>query len=283
MNTLVTLAVLLIVAVVAVHAAPEPMTMTPWGMRPKSCTHFVPSDALVEDDGHLAKIVYADGSVKMLPQCHMPHRTLKDVGAPPSGWAAYAHWQASSPITEYNGVWPVPPIPKDVGTQTLFLFTGMQNSFAAVGADTVSIIQPVLQYGTSEAGGGTYWSLASWYVTSTGQATYSTLIKTTSGHTVVGNMSLASQKWTITATDSETSKDTSLNINVHAQEMYAFVTLEVYSVSTCLEFPTGTDTFSELSIMAGGKAVSASWATTATPGCQEAVKVIGSDSVQIKF
>jgi len=260
------------------------MTMTPWGMRPKSCTHFVPSDALIEDDGHMARIIYADGSVKMLPQCSMPHRRVQDVGSPPSGWAAYAHYQASAALTTYNGVWPVPPIPKDVGTQTLFLFTGMQNSFASVGADTVSIIQPVLQYGASEAGGGTYWSLASWYVTSTGQATYSTLMKTLSGHTIVGNMTLSgSQKWTITATDSDTSKDTSLNVATHVQEMYAFVTLEVYSVSTCLEFPTGTVSFTSLELESGTKSVTPSWQTTATPGCQEAVKVVSADSVQIKF
>ena len=57
------------------------------------------------------------------------------------------------------------PAPATRSRQTIFLFNGIQNTGANFG-----ILQPVLQYGSSAAGGGAFWSIASWYVTSGGQA-----------------------------------------------------------------------------------------------------------------
>ena len=44
--------------------------------------------------------------------------------------------------------------------RTIFLFNGIQNS--------TSIYQPVLQWGPSAAGGGNFWTVASWYVDGAG-------------------------------------------------------------------------------------------------------------------
>jgi hypothetical protein len=60
---------------------------------------------------------------------------------------------------------------------------------------SVSIIQPVLQWGSSAAGGGPYWAIASWFVGGA-HTVYSELKIVNAGDTILGNMTLdaSSQK-----------------------------------------------------------------------------------------
>jgi len=174
-------------------------------------------------------------------------------------------------------------VPADEGIQTLFLFTGMQDNYGLVrDASVTNIIQPVLQFGTSEAGGGTYWSMASWYVDSNGNAYYSALTNTMSGHTIQGNMARNNMNrvWEIDTIDTNTNMGTTLNIATNTTEPYAFVTLEVYSVSSCGEYPTGTDTFSNLVFR---PVFSPSWTIVTAGGCEETVVVNSPSSVSIDF
>jgi hypothetical protein len=145
-----------------------------------------------------------------------------------------------------------------------------------------NIIQPVLQFGTSEAGGGTYWAMASWYVDSNGNAYYSQLTKTLTAHGIQGNMvrSTTNKVWTISTIDTNTNQATTLNIATNTTEPYTFVTLEVYSVANCGEYPTGSDTFSNLVFR---PAFTPSWSPVTAPGCDEGVTVNSPTSVTIKF
>ena len=72
---------------------------------------------------------------------------------------AFAYWTntGSSPISSFDTTWSVPPVPDTNHGQSIFLFP------AILSADHHAILAPVLQYGPSEAGGGSYWSVASWY------------------------------------------------------------------------------------------------------------------------
>jgi hypothetical protein len=82
-----------------------------------------------------------------------------------SGWIAYTYWNngTGNSITSFETTWEVPPPPASDSGQLIYLFNGIQNYGSNYG-----ILQPVLQWGTSPAGGGPYWAVASWYVTSLG-------------------------------------------------------------------------------------------------------------------
>jgi len=210
---------------------------------------------------------------------------FKDNVLPPSGWAAYVYDQGSQPsITSYNGTWNVPPMPADPGAQTLFLFTGLQDNFGLVKdiPSVVNIIQPVLQFGPSEAGGGTFWAMASWYVDSAGNAFYSELTQTSPSNIIQGNMYMnpKTRVWNIATIDMTGGHSTQLNIAPNTTEPWAFVTLEVYTVNNCNEYPTGDVPFTNLMF---APAQSPSWNVQVSPGCNENVVVNGPTSVTISF
>jgi hypothetical protein len=174
-----------------------------------------------------------------------------------------------------------------MGAQTLFLFTGLQDNYGLNRRDSAipsvtNIIQPVLQFGTSEAGGGDYWAMASWYVDSNMNAYYSTLTKTQPSHTIQGNMwvNKMNQQWIIQTIDTTSNQITTLNIATNTTEPWAFVTLEVYSVNTCNEYPTGSVTFDNLMF---SPTMQPNWDTSVSPGCNENVNVNGPTSVTIDF
>jgi len=202
----------------------------------------------------------------------------------PSGWAAYAFSQSSKTFTSYNGTWSVPVVPKDKGTQTLFLFTGLQDNFGLnKEASVTNIIQPVLQFGPSAAGGSTYWAMASWYVDSNDNAYFSKLTQTSSGNIIQGNMVINNPKttlWEISTIDMTANQATVLNIATNTTEPNAFVTLEVYTVSNCLEYPTGTEVFTNLAFR---PAFVPTWTPEVAPGCNENVVVNSPTSVSIQF
>jgi len=268
------------------------MTLTPFGYMPVECVHGVADGADVDllDDGSL--LVRSPGTLKKLPPCHtnahILNRASKNARTSlPNGWAAYANWNTPSEVTSYLGTWAVPPRPTDQDVQTLFLFTGLQNAFfdfeVASPQQTVSIIQPVLQWGPSEAGGGSYWSIASWYVTSTGAAVYSTLQQVRSGDVIFGNMTIAGSKWDIITTDATSRVSTAIHVNPQASEMWAFVTLEVYNVQSCGDYPNGSTEFKSLMLKSKNSRLTPSWSVATQPGCNEAVQIVNSADVKVKF
>jgi len=277
--------VVLAVASVAYASSSAEWVLTPSGWQHTSCVHGpVPDGHTVVDTGALTYLRHdATGKlVRLFAPCakRTPPKSADAVNPLPEGWSAYA-WSRFSgkTFTSYNGTWSVPAIPKDQGAQTLFLFTGFQNNFGG-SSQVTNIIQPVLQWGSSAAGGGEYWSMASWYVDSAGNSHWSVLKQSTSGHTIQGNMVLRGITWSIEILDVESSVSSTLSIATNTSEPYAFVTLEVYSVSNCLEYPTGTDMFDNLVF---APEFSPEWTPVATPGCQEGVNVVNATSVQLKF
>jgi len=262
----------------------ERMALTPSGRRPASCV-FGPIDSshFVVDLGTHSEIHDAQGKmIRRVDAC----KSSKSNVLPPDGWAAYVYDQGTGPtINSYNGSWTVPAMPADQGTQTLFLFTGLQDNFGLDRESDIpavtNIIQPVLQFGPSEAGGGTYWALASWYVDSNSNAYYSALTQTQTGHGIQGNMMRnANRVWVIQSIDTNTNQMTTLNIATNTTEPWAFVTLEVYTVSSCNEYPTGSVTFSNLVFMPSQQP---SWTPQVSAGCNENVEVNSPVSVTIDF
>lgn len=105
-------------------------------------------------------------SMRIIPPCPInwmkTRNTLSNTTAP-NGWTAYAEWATSGPVNLFNGYWVVPGVPTTKSSQTLFLFTGLQNDFDSE-PEGVSIIQPVLQWGASECGNTQGWAICSWFV-----------------------------------------------------------------------------------------------------------------------
>lgn len=103
-----------------------------------------------------------------------------------SGWIA---WTSASPdtpnsgkITSFSTTWIVPKAPTNAGNQLIYLFNGLQ---AGTGP-TRYIVQPVLQWGISPAGGGKFWAITNWYVQSNNFAIHGKLVTVTAGTSLTG-------------------------------------------------------------------------------------------------
>jgi len=200
-------------------------------------------------------------------------------GAEPNGWAADANWYTNIKMTVFNGQWNVPHYPQDEQVQTLFLFTGLQNY-----ASDPSIIQPVLQWGSSAAGNSKNWTIASWFVSSSHSSYSSLLGPVEPGDLIIGNMTLASNgDWQIITKDHNNGKTATLNANTGVTEVDAFVTLEVYGISSCADYPNGSTTFNDLHLESNGVPQNADWSVSTQPECSEAVHVNSAHSVTIQF
>lgn len=213
---------------------PTELVLTPGGFRHPSLVHRVES-------GHALHV--ADGKVRMM---NLRTKALRDVpevfvrpGEVPgfgSGWITYAYWlnTTSQPVTEFRSTWQVPPAPTTQSGQTIFLFNGIDpvNPSAA-------ILQPVLQWGVSAAGGGSYWSVASWYVLGNGQAFHTNLVPVSVGDTIAGVMTLESRSGGLFNYKSEFQgiAGTALPIQNVAELVWCNETLEAYDITACSDYP----------------------------------------------
>jgi len=281
MNNLLIISILLTVAYL-VSGYTDRIAQTPFGAWPASCVHHVDDPkAEIEDDFKNTIIHFSNGTKKIIPAC--PIKSGLELEQ--DGWVAYAVWQAPSTITSYIGQWTVPQNPAKEEVQTLFLFTGLQNAYMDPKTNElqgVSIIQPVLQWGESEAGGGEYWTVASWFVGS--NAVYSTLAKVSAGDTILGKMVFnKNTTWSIIAIDQTSPAQSGLNVKTGTMEPYAFVSLEVYGVQDCGDYPNGATTFSKLALLDGSKNLKPQWNPQVVQQCSEAVQVVNPTTITVKF
>jgi hypothetical protein len=151
-----------------------------------------------------------------------------------SGWITYASWYNTNrrPVAYFSTDWYVPYPPKTYHGQTLFQF----NSIEPASGD--AILQPVLQYGPSAAGGGEYWAVASWYVVGN-QAYFTTLVEVQKNQFLGGQITLIGKQRKLCSytCDFYGINGTTLTINNIAELVWCTETLEVYGVTECTEFP----------------------------------------------
>lgn len=180
-----------------------------------------------------------------------------------------------------KGEWKVPSEPQDQQTQLLYLFTGLVNEQNIT--TTEYILQPVLQWGVSPAGGGDYWAIASWFVATHG--VHSKLIEVSEGNLIVGNMQLEDENgyWVCNTTDSNTKQTSSLAVSWNDVISSAYVTLEVYGVTECKNLPKQSVTFTNLSMGDSTGSVLPQWTGISQDLCKEGVKVNSPSSVTLNF
>ncbi|HVI47901.1 MAG TPA: hypothetical protein VM802_23740 [Chitinophaga sp.] len=217
--------------------------LTPMGWVHKSKVHHIETGEYISGEGNrlrrydrTGKVLEDYGPVEQITDnnAKKPGGGVLPLG---SGWITYTGWTnptSTNPITYFSTSWVVPPAPATASGQTIFLFNGLQNSG--------NILQPVLQWGPSAAGGGNYWTIANWYVG--GATVFSSLIRVNPGTNLQGIMSRISGN---NSTSSYTSVFTgypSINLTVNniANLYWAAESLEAYSVSTCSNYPNTAKT-----------------------------------------
>jgi hypothetical protein len=223
---------------------PRNYVITPFGYFHPTCVRHVLEGETVLEDG---RIRYEDGSVEAsAPACNYPRYSPQGVrvnGHEPTtnGWVESASAMTSTSYKRMIVTWAVPPDPGSYNGQTVFLFPGFEDY-----KDVVSILQPVLQYGSSAAGGGEYWSVAAWNCCPGGTADYSSLIGANNGTvgTIWSNCNPGVNKcatWNVEAKETGSGQTTTLTATPsEGQEFnWAFgAALEVYGITQCDQYPS---------------------------------------------
>ncbi|KAJ7458629.1 hypothetical protein FB451DRAFT_1406383 [Mycena latifolia] len=259
----VSFAALLLLVPQALAAPFAAMALTPGGYRFSASIHEVPLDGHIAHVGSHIHVINATGQVVQVTSS--APRVPTPVPEEASGWISYASWLNSdpSPISSFTASWIVPPVPTAQHGQTIFLF----NSIEPATGD--AILQPVLQYGPSAAGGGDFWAVATWYLF--GDQTFFTQpVAVQVGQPLTGNISLAG---THRATYSYTVSfahihSTALTIHGSAPLSWATETLEAYGINVAL---------------AGGVVPAVAWGNTddVADGLTTTVDVDGATDAQI--
>jgi len=198
-------------------------------------------------------------------------------------WKAWAQYQNDSNITSIYSKWIVPAAPTESGQQTLFYWNGVEPT------DNSAVLQPVLQYGFSAAGGGEYWTLASWFVSGSHGSFWSKLTRVETGDIIEGtNEILKNGTWVITGAVKAKGITTSFSYkpNFPAAWTYAYEALEAYTIDDCPEYPAaGVISFTDIVVQAGGQTVTPKWQPlTQDPiTCKEHATVVDPTRVDIYF
>ncbi|KAJ7511989.1 hypothetical protein B0H11DRAFT_2268905 [Mycena galericulata] len=242
--------------------APHPGKVpTPGGYRTNANVLAIPEGGSLRHIDNEIHVLAADGTVVHVAASGAPTRVKSTVAPEQTGWITFASWsnEETSPIESFTTTWTVPPAPETSNGQTVFLF----NSIEPTAGD--AILQPVLQYGPSAAGGGEYWAVASWYLDSS-STFFTSLVSVNPGDVLTGLM-------TLTGTDGSTFNytsaftgipNTALAVGGAASELtWATETLEAYAVTGPSDYPAGATEFSGINLaLASGVIPSVQWSTS---------------------
>jgi hypothetical protein len=240
--------------------------LTPAGWVDKSKVHHVETGEYLSGEGNRLRKYNRDGKVladygaieqqggdkPFYPNnAKAPGSGIFPLG---SGWITYTYWTNSSatPISYFNTNWTVPPAPAVNSGQTIFLFNGLQNAN--------NILQPVLQWGPSAAGGGNYWAIANWYVGN--NTVYSSLIRVNPGTNLQGIMSLIGGSGSSYSYTSVFAGYPSINLTVNniPKLYWAAESLEAYGVVSCSNYPNTAKTrLSAIELKVGSAQAPLSW------------------------
>lgn len=238
----------------ALTAAHPDWVQVPGKLMRSDCVHEIPNGGkvVIGKDGQPTGDVMLNGALfahyDMCSEAPVSTRhaltapkTLQHApGTPFNGWVEDSQedlaLSSSDNIDWESGEFYVPNNPS-VNGGTIFLFNGI----APTGENW--ILQPVLQYGSSAAGGGNYWAIASWFV-GTGGAWHSPLETVKPGDTIYGYTE-------------QTAKGADLDYYTEAYDLtsgaYSWISiyssglhwtwayegvLEVYNVNSCSQLPS---------------------------------------------
>ena len=264
-------------------AAPTDTTTvrTPFGERPAANVHAIPKGVPADVEARKSennvfllggRVIHVNDEVHLVNDAgkvvHVAKNDRTKVRGTPirnavapeqSGWVAYASWTNTkhSPISSFTTTWNVPAVPTANNGQTVFLFNSIEP------ASGNAILQPVLQFGPSAAGGGSYWAVASWYLVG-GQTYYSSLVSSLSvGDSLNAVITLTGSSGnSYNYVSSFSNVDgTTLTATGADQLVWATETLEAYGITSSSDYPTGSTVFSSINlVLSDGSTPSVTWA-----------------------
>jgi len=243
----------------------------------KDCIHQIENGAVISHKGD--KIVVSNGESKMeYSACPHPSRNLRHGPA----WKTWGQYRNANKITYLTGTWDVPSMPSSVSGQILYFWNGVEPD------DNSAVLQPVLQWGFTPAGGGDYWAVSSWYVSADHGSFFTALINCSIGDEVLGTLSIENNgTWIVTGENTRTSATTSFSyVPFSTDYTYAYEVLEAYNVdSSCnLYPPDGVVHFTNIAVEVAGQKVTPTWTPkTQTNECNEQTKVLSATAVDIVF
>ena len=234
---------------------PAEYVITPFGYFHPSCVLMLAEGETLLADG---RVQHADGTVDTTaPACNYPHYTptgslAADIGDASgggvlviNGWLEYISTTTTESYGKITATWPVPPAPTSNDGQTLFFFPGFEDY-----SNVISIVQPVMQFGPSAAGGGNWWAMSSWNCCISGDAWYSPLLDVSSGDTILGTIAPNCKPgnnycktWNVVSEDKTTGKKTTLAKTPADGQVWNWAfgaVTEDYGVVQCSDFPTNT-------------------------------------------
>ncbi|KAF7373055.1 hypothetical protein MSAN_00513000 [Mycena sanguinolenta] len=275
-----TVLVSLFSALGAIAAPATTQVLTPKGYRSASNAVEVPAGGkIVHVNDTNLHVLDAEGTVVHVAS-KAATATSSAVAPEETGWVAFASWlNTGAAIGSFKATWSVPPAPANFDGQTLFLFNSIEP------ATFDAIMQPVLQYGGSAAGGGEYWAVANWYLY--GDNTFfTTPVEVSVGQQLVGEVQLVGTSGsTYNYNSAFTNLDiTSLTVDGGEELQWATITLETYSTTSSSDYPTGSTVFSAINLeLSNGQFPSIDWAVQSDPsdGITTTVNVEGSTSAEI--
>lgn len=237
-------------------APPSGHVLTPGGYRHPSMVHFVPRGHLLRRrQGRMQLVERSTRRIRERFAAVPPQMPVPGTG---SGWVTYASWLNStgSYIAELTTQWTVPPPPSVSGSQTVFLFNGLQD------AAQNDLLQPVLQWGASQAGGGPYWAVSSWFIDLHGHASYSQLTPVNPGDILTGVMTVTGFNGSTYSYQSsfEGFPDSSLTVQGVDELTLAVQVLEAYQIVNAFSYPAAPSTaLSAIGLTTAAGAPSLDW------------------------
>jgi hypothetical protein len=174
------------------------------------------------------------------------NRLRETVATEKDQWVAYAYWDNSDKllITSFTTTWTVPDVPATDNGQSIYLFNSIEPTNGG------GIIQPVLQWGPSKAGGGSYWAVVSWYIT--GNQAYSTApVPVSPGDSLKGIIALTGGSSDVGydyATSFSDIPYTTLIVTGSIELIWVAEVVESYSVTSSSDYPAGSTVFSSINI-----------------------------------
>jgi hypothetical protein len=227
---------------------------TPGGFRHRSYVHRLDAGQAVAKRPGVSSIVdLATRNTVAVAQPSMPPQDLAGSGG---GWVTWASWAnaTGSPISSFATTWVVPAAPVTQSNQLIYLFNALEDQ---AGDD---IVQPVLQWGESGAGGGNYWGVSNWYVDSNHHAFCTPVVPVNEGDELTGLLTLSSQAGGLFNYVSafENIPGATLIAQGLSELVVATETLEVYGLTKSSDYPNGgivRMTKIDLSVTAGAAAL----------------------------
>ena len=264
---------------------PEAYVITPFGYFHPSCVRYVADGEELLADGRIRHVNGTEDAAA--PVCQYPRYSAQgaliaadntsELTPVTNGWVESVSTVAPSSYGKLVATWKTPPAPTVNSGQTLFFFPGFEDI-----TNVQSIVQPVLQWGPSAAGGGSFWALSSWNCCLSGIADFSPLISVSTGDPILGAITptctpgLNCATWNVVSEDRNTGARTVLRKTPSKGQTWNWAfgaVAEVYSVIQCANYPNNNGVTFNVRLYDQNLALIASpaWtknaATGVTPNC----------------